>query len=47
VNNFSVGLQPKLRRDSWNQRDDASDLQRLIANALLESRYLAWRARHG
>lgn len=47
LNDFHIGFRPKLRRDPWNQRDNSTSLQRLVANALFESRYLAWRALHG
>jgi GNAT superfamily N-acetyltransferase len=44
-NHFRMGFRPKPHRDEWNQRDGARGEQRLLANLILEGRYLEWKLR--
>jgi hypothetical protein len=46
-NHFRMGFRPKPRRDEWNQRDGARADHRLLANLILEARYLRWMLRGG
>ena len=46
-NHFRMGFRPKLQRDEWNLCDGARPEQRLLANLMLESRYMDWRLRSG
>lgn len=44
-NHFRMGFRPKPGRDEWNPRDAGRMQQSLLANAILESRYLGWKLR--
>jgi hypothetical protein len=45
-NHFRMGFRPKPHPDEWNQRDGARAEQRLLANLILEGRYVGWKLRY-